>query len=345
MKNYIGISRDHSGSMRSIKRAAARDYNETISTISTEATNGGVDTVVSVVKCGVGYSAAIVREATNSSVQALKPITESQYDTEGSATPLFDSVGQLIEQLQSSPDANNPDVSFMVMAITDGMNNVTRQWSGNALSKRIRDLQNTDRWTFVFRVPRGNKHDLVKLGIPEGNIQEWEQTEKGMTIATTQTRAAFTQYYSGLKSGVRSTKGFYTNLKDVDPAQLKRDLIDISKKVELWIVKDAAEGATIREFVINKLKGKEFVKGTAFYQLIKPEREVQDYKQIVIRNKKTGVIYGGANARDTLGLPHYGTIRLSPGEQGDWDVFVQSTSINRKLPVNSIVLHWPNPGL
>jgi hypothetical protein len=41
------------------------------------------------------------------------------------------------------------------MVITDGEDNNSRKYSGVAIGSIIRTLQATDKWTFVFRVPKG----------------------------------------------------------------------------------------------------------------------------------------------------------------------------------------------
>lgn len=107
--------------------------------------------------------------------------------------PLFDSVDKLIDLLSAAPDANDPSVSFLVMVITDGEEN-SSMIKGPALAAKIRNRQATDRWTFVFRVPFGGKAELVRLGIPAGNIQEWEQTEEGYREATQVTTRSVTDY-------------------------------------------------------------------------------------------------------------------------------------------------------
>jgi hypothetical protein len=85
-------------------------------------------------------------------------------------------------------------------------------------------------------------------------------------------------------------------------------------------------------------------RGAAFYQLMKKEDEVQDYKQIVIRDKKSKVVYSGANARQMLGLPYNGTVKVVPGNHGTYDIFIQSTSVNRKLVKGTQVLYWDKVG-
>jgi hypothetical protein len=338
MKNYIGISRDHSISMRSIAKAAAKDYNETIGVIRDQAATAGQDTIVSVVRCGSGPRAAVIRESINSSISVLKPIGEGQYVTDGGSTPLFDSVGDLIEQLEATPDAKDPNTSFLVMAITDGEENSSQRWSARSLMQKIGDLQRTDRWTFVFRVPRGNARAMSRsFGVPEGNILEWDQTDRGFAVSTQATKEAFTQYYTDLKAGVKSTNKFYTNMSNVSVADVKANLVDISSVINLWLT---AQKESIRPFC-ERMSGKSFIKGAAFYQLTKTEPEVQDYKQIVIRDKVSGAVYGGHAARDMLGLPRSGMAYVKPGDHGQYDIYIQSTSINRVLPPGTQMIYWP----
>jgi hypothetical protein len=284
-KQYIGISRDHSASMGSLTQAAAKDYNNNIEVIKDAASENDVDTIVSVVRCGVGYRGAVEREVVNSNAQVLKPL--ASYNADGSSTPLFDSVGELIELLSAAPDAADPHVSFLVMAITDGAENSSKKWDGRKLGNKIRELQNTDHWTFVFRVPRGYASELIRLGIPAGNILEWEQTTRGLEQATATTKVAFKQYYKNVGLGVRNSQTFYANTADLSARDIRREMTEITDDVTIWDIK---KEASIRDFVEMKLR-RSMTLGCAFYQLTKPEKAVQDYKLLCIRNRKTGVVY------------------------------------------------------
>lgn len=341
MKNYIGISRDHSVSMRSIATMAARDYNAVVATIKEEAAEANQDTIVSVVKCGVGREGIIAREAVNSSITVLKPLNESDYGATGTSTPLWDSVGDLIEQFEAAPDANDKDVCFLVTAITDGEENSSYRWTKARLFEKMKKLQATDRWTFVFRVPKGYARALASNGVPAGNILEWDTTERGMAVSTQATKEAFKSYYKGMKEGTKSTDRFYTNVADISVKEIKKALVDISAQVNLWQVNDDSQ---IRPFCEAKL-GQAMVKGAAFYQLTKKEDEVQDYKQIIIRHKVSGAVYTGAPARQMLGLPAYGMAKVAPGDHGEYDIYIQSTSINRKLPKGTTMIYWPYAGV
>jgi hypothetical protein len=328
--------------MRSIARAAARDYNDNIASIREAAIANNQDTIVSVVKCGHGSQGIVHREIVNSNVNVLQPIAESAYQADAGSTPLFDSVMECINILSVVPDANDPDVSFLVMATTDGEENSSRT-SGTTLAERIRALQATDRWTFVFRVPRGATRQLTRFGIPAGNIFEWDQTEKGVQVAQQANREAFTQYFSGRSTGMKSTTKFYANLSDVTVADVQKALTDISSEVTFYPVTAVDHQALIRPFVEAKINDK-MVKGGAFYKLVKTEPTVQANKRIAIRDKKTGAVYAGDAARQMLALPTYGNVRLAPDELGDFEVFIQSTSVNRKLDAGTELMYWPAVG-
>lgn len=326
--------------MHHLTAAAMKDYNSNIETIREAAQSKGIDTIVSVVKCGHYASAIVHREVVNSSVNALSPLR--QYDALAGGTPLFDSVGELINIMKASPDANDPNASFLIMSITDGEENRSMWWTAYKLGKEIRELQETGRWTFVFRVPRGHAKPLAdRLGIHIGNILEWDQTEKGVEVASVATETAFRSYFDNRSKGVTATRSFYSaDAADLTKKEIKSALKDISKEVSIWTVGADEHDEMIKPFCEKRLN-RTMETGAAFYELTKKENAVQDYKLICIRDKTTGEVFGGDEARDLLNLPHQGTIKLQPGINGNWEIFVQSTSINRKLKSGTDLLYWP----
>lgn len=339
MKNYVGISRDHSGSMRSIAHFAMKDYNSKIESIKNASLTYDQDTIVSVVECGDGRNPTVRRDVVNSNVTALKPLT--RYIADATGTPLFDSVGDLIEQFESTPDKDDPNVSFLVMAITDGAENASKKYRAEDLAKKINQLTATDRWTFVFRVPRGYTRNLTRLGIPEGNILEWDQTEKGVAVAAQRDHEAFTQYFTGRAAGQTQTQKFYTNLSSVTSKDVESTLEDISSEILIWPVTAQYDGAMIKDFV--EQRDGFLLKGSAFYQLTKTEK-VQDHKKILIRDRNTQAVYFGNAARRMLGVSTTDFCKLVPGNNGNFDVFIQSTSVNRKLVGGTSLIYWKNVG-
>lgn len=336
MKQYVGFVRDHSISMQGLSHEAKADYNRNIAAIRAASEKHNLDTIVNTVKCGVGYLGRVEVETVNSTVHMLKPITH--YETEGGGTPLFDSVGQLIELMTRVPDYDDPNVSFLVVVITDGFENRSKNYNAQRLSRVIQDLQRTDRWTLTFRVPRGHAEHLTALGIPRGNILEWDQTEEGFRHSNESTVEAFDNFYEARSRGKKSSSSFYTDMRDVSPGDVRKKLGDITKQLEVWDVKNA--GSEIRTFCEWYTGDGKYLKGAAFYELTKPEKIVQDYKKIIVHDKVSGKYYGGVEGRKLLGLPDFGTVSLRPGAHGQYNIFVQSTSVNRKLIKGTKLVYW-----
>lgn len=342
MKNYIGFVNDHSGSMKKLQVAAVRDYNANITAIRDAANREMLDTVVSAVAVGIGEQGyGCTRQIVISNPHVLKPMTYWQAD---GGTPLYDGVGDMLELFKSLPDYNSPDVSFLVMTTTDGEEAHSRKYTRQSLAKAIQELQATGRWTFVFRVPKGAAHTVTSLGVPLDNIQEWDTSTKGMEASTLATTKAVDSYFTARTAGKKSSNVFYANAANVSSSQIKANLEDISQQVSAWNVLNTEDGSEIKPFAEQRLGSSPFLKGAAFYQLTKTEARVQDNKMIIIRDKSNGHVYYGPAARDMIGLPHTGTVRLHPGDHGNYDIFIQSTSINRKLVSGTQVLYWPKVG-
>jgi hypothetical protein len=332
MKQHVGISRDHSGSMQNMTTAAMKDYNNTIAELRNSGSVYGIETILSVVRCGDGSVGRVGVETVTTDILRIQPLTT--YPARAPGTPLWDSVAELIRIFETHPDANNPDVSFLVMAITDGGENASKT-RGTELAEKIRRLIATDRWTFVFRVPRGYGKEIRNLGISEGNIQEWDTTSKGLETSTQHTTQAFSNYYQARSTGVRSTGTFFADIGSVDRNQVKAALNDISHNVKPYAV--VHDGEEIRPF-LERVRGSYEI-GTAHYELTKSEL-VQENKKILVVDTKTGAVYTGYAARDLIGLPRTGTVRLRPGNLGIYKVYIQSTSVNRKLVAGTLLYYY-----
>lgn len=336
MKHYVGIIRDHSMSMSRLVEPARKDYNDTIKTLQEAQKSSNIETIVYTLKCGASRSSPTNEfETLNSNVDRIPVL--NNYSADGGFTPLFSAVNEMIEKLKRVPDYDTPGVAFTLSVTTDGQNNAGFM-TGGALGNIIMALQSTDKWTFTFRVPKGYKYQLTSLGIPYDNIIEWDQTSQGVELAYVQTKAAFTSRYEGLSRGLTSTQSFYADTSHLTKQDVSQNLVDISGEVDIWT--NNGSESQIRDFVEGL--GIPFAKGKAFYELKKRERTVQDYKVIVIRDRQSRRIYGGQQARKLLNLPTSGNISLAPGNHKGFDIFVQSTSVNRKISNGDKVLIWNN---
>ena len=338
MKNYIGFVNDHSGSMSKHARAAIADYNTNINAVKDAATREMLDTVVSVVGVGIGNSGyGTERQVVISNPHVLKPIKDWQ--TNG-GTPLYDGIADMINLFKGLPDANKEDVSFLVMVTSDGEEAHSRQYSETSLAQLIKEVSSTGRWTFVLRVPvNANMGRIQSLGIPLDNIQKWDTSSAaGISASTAQTTAAMDGYFAARSTGVRGSSAFYADAAKVDISAL----VDVTKETSLYVVQPDQMGIEIRDFILKHRM--EYLKGSAFYQLTKTESRVSHTKLIAIRARNTGKIFAGNDARKMIGLPTDRNARLHPGDHGQYDIFIQSESVNRKLVAGTGVLYWAKIG-
>lgn len=93
-------------------------------------------------------------------------------------------------------------------------------------------------------------------------------------------------------------------------------------------VLDVDHEIAIKAFVEEN--GLTFKKGRGFYEFTKTET-IQGGKEIILQDRSTGEFYSGDQAREMLGLPIGETARIKPTDLSKYMVFVQSTSVNRKL--------------
>lgn len=92
-------------------------------------------------------------------------------------------------------------------------------------------------------------------------------------------------------------------------------------------VLDVGRDMAIKEFVNEN--GLLFKIGRGFYEFTKTET-IQGHKEIVLMDRKSGDLFQGSAAREMLGLDSH-TARIRPASLDKFAVFVQSTSVNRKL--------------
>jgi hypothetical protein len=92
----------------------------------------------------------------------------------------------------------------------------------------------------------------------------------------------------------------------------------------------------IKEFV-EENTNQPYRLGDAFYQLSKTEK-IQAGKDLMIMEKGKRGIWAGSEARELVGIPKGAAGKVTPGNHSNFDIFVQSTSTNRKLVRGTRVL-------
>lgn len=261
-------------------------------------------------------------------VDALRlPSIKGDYHPTG-GTALLDATIKMIEDLQKTAQLYG-DHAFLLYVLTDGDENRSALGAETKLRRLFGSLP--ENWTTAILVPNEDGQKLaVRYGFPEGNTAIWDPTSTegvqagGVVIkAATEdhmTRFATDATYSGSKT-LFSTAPESLNAVTVQAAGLTP--LDPSK----YVLVPVHHEMPIAEFVAKA--GRTFTVGTCYYQLNKSE-EIHGHKKIIVRNRATEELFEGDRVRDLIGLPRV-TRRVSPKFNEDYDLFVQSTSVNRKL--------------
>lgn len=329
MKNRVAIVVDVSGSMGSIKQQTIKMVNNTITNLKNEYKKWQQETSIDLITFD-NYVQTIYKDI---DVRFAQNFSTSNFRL-GHSTKLFDAIGLTINDLIN--DENEDDyTSFVLLVITDGYENGSKTFRNvKKLTQLIKSAQLSDRFTITLQVPRGDKLNLIRLGIPEENIREWDQTTKGVDEVETSITRGLSNYYQSRATGQRSIKNFYVQ---PDLSSVKtRDLQKLENQSLDYDILTVNKECAIKPFVESKT-GIRYSPGVALYQLSKPE-VIQCNKNVALMDRRDGSIYSGFKARNLIGLPTNASAKVIPGNHGNYEIFVQSNSVNRKLVRGTKVL-------
>jgi hypothetical protein len=150
---------DESGSMSGLEKVTVGGITETIATIKKAQEDFG-DTqqhylTLVTFDSGSGNEPPIRTHFDDVPIVTVDDFTN--YHPRG-CTPLFDAMGETLTRLHESIK-DNANATGVVTVITDGMENASRKWTGNALRHLIEQLKE-EGWTFSYM---GSCHDVVEV--------------------------------------------------------------------------------------------------------------------------------------------------------------------------------------
>jgi hypothetical protein len=249
------------------------------------------------------------------------PSIAGLYEANG-MTALVDATLLAIDDLSLTPEKYG-EHAFLLYVLTDGMENDSRN-NANVLLRKIEDLP--DHWTLAAFVPdQTGVFEAKRFGFPKDNISVWDATSsKGISEAGEKIRQTTETFMQNRVKGIRGSKNLFTLATPSTKAVAQKlDALHFGQ----YRLLDVDETGRIDEFVETTLK-RPYRLGEAYYQLMKRE-EIQPQKEVAIFDPKTSKVYIGREARHLLGLPDY-HIKVTPTDH-PYEIFVQSTSVNRKL--------------
>ena len=223
-RTYVAILLDRSGSMQSVKMPTIRGYNEQVQVLLEEAnTDGRGETFASL----VSFNGRIAEDFFNAPIDILREMHESEYNPTG-ATAYYDALGYTINKLCETTDPSDEFNSYLVIAVSDGEDTSSKIWTKQKISERVKELENTNRWTFTFIGANVDIHTVQKdLGFKGGNTMAYRSDSVG-------TAAAFHANAGQLK---KFFKGKFENPTDF----AMNDFYEGAKNADELLAKQAAE--------------------------------------------------------------------------------------------------------
>lgn len=236
------------------------------------------------------------------------------------------------------------DHSFFFIVITDGEENDTisrydHNWN-DRLKAKIAELSAQitglpENWTFAAMVPdaRGVKN-AKDFGFPAGNVEKWDTTSRtGVEEAGTRIREISHSYMSMRSKGVRGTKSIF-RMGDVRASDIGKTMIPVTSG-SYWFEGPLNDEDEPMESFALRVTGRPFDPNAQkiLYQHTRSSL-VQEYKKVAILAGKDydhDPVYMGDAARQRLGLPLQGDVRVSPSKHSDCLIFVGSTATNRLI--------------
>lgn len=204
LRNHIAIVLDESGSMMSIRREIMDAFNEQVEVIRASAEDQ--PTTISLVT----FSTSVPDPTYWAQpVDIMRPLRDVDYRPSG-LTAMLDAMGLTMDRLRALPDADDENTSFLVMVLSDGRENNSRQYSDRDIAERIQALERTDRWTFAYI---GANQDLAevsdRLHIPAENMMVFAPTPDGVRYGGNVVRDSTEAWVGKRRAGLKSDKSFF----------------------------------------------------------------------------------------------------------------------------------------
>lgn len=216
-RTLVALVLDSSGSMSSMKEEAIGLFNAQRGEIVKGAKSAG-ETLLSLVVFGTYPQvwpakdvAGVEVKHANVPPNDVPRLTEDTY-TPQAMTPMRDGIGRAIQLLEAEDDGGK-DTACLVIVVTDGMENVSREWTAEALSAKVVALQNTGRWTFALYgcadLDLAELKDTAGLGaLHECNVGTYARGAVGMASASAGMSVSTRSYMTDRAAGVTATEDF-----------------------------------------------------------------------------------------------------------------------------------------
>lgn len=213
---------DHSGSMNvdagngsPRSKLAMNNYNEQLAIIKRESQKE-VLTTITVIEFDdrilINGSPLTVFEETEA--KDVKDVNEMTTWWCGGATALRDAIGAAINIGSNLIKRHKPakDQSVLVVILTDGEENCSKEWSDGQIRKEIKKLEDSELWTFTFMGGELQTSEAIaNMGFATGNTMSYNNDVDGFKMSGVKTISGINKYYTARKVGETQVKDFFVD--------------------------------------------------------------------------------------------------------------------------------------
>lgn len=212
---HVSVVLDRSGSMASIADDMVGGFNTFLEEQRSQEGNARVTLVQ--FDSGDPFEVLIDGE----DIARVTDLDPDRYIPRGN-TPLWDAVGRMIARIDNEiltrADAGEPIEDQLVLIVTDGFENASREFDGHVLANLIEARRNRS-WTFVFLgSDESTFAEGARIRVSSGNTRQWDKSGGGsreMFATTSKEVSAF----RGLRPEGRRSKSdrFFDDEPKTDP--------------------------------------------------------------------------------------------------------------------------------
>lgn len=166
----------------------------------------------------IHFNSKVTIEYTNKPASSLEKINESNYKCSG-MTALLDAIGIGVKNLNEKigEKVAAGDAAAVVVIITDGQENASREYDGLKIKSMIEELQGTDRWTFTFV---GANIDTISTarnyGINTNNVMNFSSDIASNSQVYRSISKSFKSRASSIDDNVLYSSGVFLSDEDKD---------------------------------------------------------------------------------------------------------------------------------
>jgi len=327
--NHVVLVLDASYSMRKHASALIKATDEQIKHLAKRSQELNQETRVTIYRFGSQTIECLIFDMD----VARLPSTADLYAVLYENTALIDATMKSQQDLKTTSQLYG-DHAFLTFVLTDGAENESRKYTVSNLKQELQNMPVN--WSMGWLVPNeeGVRY-LSTFGVLKDSIAKWDTSSAaGLDTAVSHIKTATDNFMNARSKGVRGTRSvFSTGLDAVNTQTVTHSLEKLPR--EAYGIYMVQHDSRIDE-AVKQITGGSYKIGQGYYQLHKTET-IQPQKEIIVVDKISNVAYSGKYARSLIGLPDK-PVRVKPGYNPKYDIYVQSTSINRKLLAGKHVL-------